>query len=132
MFLYMEYNQETGVVTSDGKIIGCLAGGSRPGGEYLRVKFCGKQVYVHRLAFFLMTGEWPKSHVDHINGIKTDNRWCNLRLATMSQNKANEGIRESNSSGWKGVSFFLRREDEAHRKIRLPSRRSYGVSRRSQ
>ena len=85
--------------------IGRMGGKSDSGGEYLVIYLEGKNRYVHRLAFFLMTGEWPKLHVDHINGIKTDNRWCNLRLATMAQNKANEGIRRSNTSGWKGVSF---------------------------
>src|SRR5437879_12879405 len=79
-------------------------GGSASSGSYLALRYNGKSVYAHRLAFYLQTGRWPK-YVDHINGNKLDNRWCNLREATMAQNKANEGLRSSNTSGWKGVSW---------------------------
>ena len=40
---------------------------------------------------------------DHINGIKLDNRKCNLRNVTRSENEYNKGIRSDNSSGFKGV-----------------------------
>jgi len=36
-----------------------------------------------------MTGEWPQNTIDHRNGIRTDNRWANLRAATQSQNNQN-------------------------------------------
>lgn len=81
------------------------AGGTKNGGEYLSISISGKRYYAHRLAFYCMTGQWPKKHVDHINGDKMDNRWCNLREANMAQNKANEGLRSTNTSGWKGVSW---------------------------
>ena len=57
---------------------------------YGRVKINGKSVLAHRLAWALHYGEWPDGAIDHINGIKTDNRLCNLRLATRAQNQQND------------------------------------------
>lgn len=42
----------------------------------------------HRVAFFLMTGRWP-TIIDHINRRRGDNRWCNLREVTASENAQN-------------------------------------------
>lgn len=44
-------------------------------------------------------------NVDHINGIKRDNRDENLRLATDSQNGANRKISSHNTTGYKGVKW---------------------------
>src|SRR3990172_3465377 len=103
----LSYNPDTGIFyASSGEEARMLrVGGSKKGGEYIGVYADGKTQYAHRMAFYCMTGEWPKNHVDHINGNKLDNRWCNLREATMAQNKANEGLRSSNTSGLKGVSW---------------------------
>jgi HNH endonuclease len=59
----------------------------------------------HRLAFIWMTGEAPE-YVDHINRIRTDNRWANLRPATITQNAANTKLRSDNTSGYRGVTWY--------------------------
>lgn len=59
----------------------------------------------HRLAWFYITGEWPKDQIDHINLNKEDNRWCNLRESSNRENQINQTIDKTNTSGFKGVSF---------------------------
>lgn len=68
---------------------------------YRRIKIDGKSYKEHRLAFYFMTGEWPKDQVDHINLIRDDNRWENLRVASNAQNQWNS--KPYSSTGFKGV-----------------------------
>ena len=57
----------------------------------------GKRLFVHRILM-----GFPET-VDHINGIKWDNRMCNLREATHVQQQMNRGLRKTNTSGAIGV-----------------------------
>ena len=64
----------------------------------------GQAFKEHRLAWFMTTGHWPAPYeVDHINLVKDDNRWSNLRFATVHQNLANQRVRKNNKCGLKGV-----------------------------
>jgi len=66
--------------------------------------FNNKVMLAHRVIFAIMTGQWPKQ-VDHINGVRHDNRWTNLREATNRQNGRNQVIKSNNTSGHCGVSW---------------------------
>lgn len=57
----------------------------------------------HVIAWFLKTGRWPKRQIDHRNTVRTDNRWCNLRLANQAQQTSNSNRRSDNCSGHKGI-----------------------------
>jgi len=63
----------------------------------------GKRLRSHRVAWFYMTGSWPKHEIDHIDGNPANNVFSNLREADSSQNKANRRINSNNSTGFKGV-----------------------------
>lgn len=78
---------------------------------YLATRIKGKMFRVHRLIWMLHNGEDPGLlHVDHINGIKDDNRIQNLRLANQSQNGCNCKMRSHNTSGVRGVSWMPKRK----------------------
>ncbi|ASK88496.1 HNH endonuclease signature motif containing protein [Sphingorhabdus sp. SMR4y] len=64
-----------------------------------------KKVYAHRAAWEIFHGSPPENQIDHINGVRNDNRIANLRDVTCSQNLQNAKLRTSNSSGCTGVSF---------------------------
>jgi hypothetical protein len=83
-----DYNPDTGTLTN--RKTGRVVRGKLKGG-YLTARYNGKVHLNHRLIWQIVTGEVP-IEIDHINGIKDDNRWCNLRLATRSQNMMNQAV----------------------------------------
>jgi hypothetical protein len=102
------YDPDTGVIRWIAKGKGMIkkkAAGTLLHSGYLGICIGPKRWQAHRIAWALHHGAWPKDQIDHINGIKTDNRICNLREATNSQNGKNLGLSKANKSGVKGVSF---------------------------
>jgi hypothetical protein len=105
----VDYNPETGAFTNKksrhkspaGKNIGL----QRPDG-YLELRLKYRLYLAHRLAWFYVFGKWPEHQIDHVNGVKNDNRIGNLREATGSQNMQNVGRAQSRSrSQVRGVSW---------------------------
>lgn len=74
------------------------------------VRFRGRNIYLHRLAFALRTGGWPAGEVDHRDGDGTNNRWSNLRESTHAQNIQNIGLPRHNTSGVKGVRYYAKKK----------------------
>jgi len=102
----LHYNPDTGefirIEGAGSARVGDVAGAITPYG-YLRISVKSKLYFAHRLAFLYMTGNWPSDQLDHINRIRDDNRWNNLRECNQSENSANGSSRKNNTSGFKGV-----------------------------
>lgn len=103
----VRYNPETGVFTwlnptNTSVLVGSVLGGRHYSG-YIRASIDGKSYAVHRLAWLYMTGEWPADQIDHINHIRDDNCWRNLREASNRENHMNRATSIRNTSGVTGV-----------------------------
>jgi hypothetical protein len=103
-----DYDPDTGLLTyrikNGKKTAGSVAGTLRPDG-YIQIGVDYGLYMAHRIAWLLMTGEWPEPECDHEDTDRSNNRWDNLRQATSSQNKCNKSPRSNNKSGYRGVSW---------------------------
>lgn len=61
---------------------------------YIRMYALGRRFYAHRLAWFYVTGRWPNEEIDHINGVRSDNRIKNLRCVSRKENCENSGLHD--------------------------------------
>lgn len=107
------YDPLTGILkwkkdTGKKRMVGQIAG--RPDSKgYLAVGCFNKDHRVHRIAWEISHGKIPDGmQVDHINGIKSDNRLSNLRLVSHQGNQRNMAIPKSNNSGVLGVGWDAR------------------------
>jgi hypothetical protein len=91
---------------------------------YLKLKVDGKVYFAHRVAWYLTYDKLPKGEIDHINHIKTDNRICNLRDVSHSENMRNQSIAKNNKSGTLGV-FWSKKDKMWVSKITINSNRIY-------
>ena len=99
------YNPITGRFT---RKIGKSKVGSLDKDGYLCIKVSNKTYKAHRLAWYLHYGAWPKDQLDHINGVRDDNRIENLREVTSQQNNFNRKPNSNSTSNYKGVSWCKR------------------------
>lgn len=68
----------------------------------------------------LLLGFDGSDMVDHINGIRSDNRRCNLRPVNAEQNARNSSMHRDNQTGYKGVS--LHKTGKYHARINVGKR----------
>lgn len=100
------YDPETGIIykkwpTKGEKSTGC------PNSEgYLLISVNSHNYSAHRLIWMYLYNRWPHETIDHINGIRSDNRLCNLRECTRQENLFNMSRSRKNTSGFKGVSLI--------------------------
>ena len=108
----VSYDAETGVFTN--KVtrnprakVGAVAGYVNTLG-YVVVQLLGRKHHAHRLAWLYAHGVWPANQIDHINRNPTDNRLCNLRDVTASENVHNTSNSSRNTSGVRNVVWHKR------------------------
>lgn len=109
----LNYDANTGVFTWVRKVrprskINDAVGHTCKKDGYLIIGLNKKLYMAHRLAWLYAKGHYPCNQVDHINGNRSDNRLCNLRVCDNTQNSFNSKIRKDNTSGFKGVHFYKR------------------------
>lgn len=120
---YFIYDPETGIFTLRERPVGSFSNKAiharhlnrlgKPLGcanfdGYIKIYLKSKYYSAHSLAWLITYGYWvkyPDFEIDHINGIRSDNRIENLRIVTKSQNQRNSGKRITNTSGVHGVNW---------------------------
>ena len=79
------------------------------GHGYYTAKIDGKSYRVHRLIWLYVYGSFPQQEIDHKNKIRNDNRLCNLRDVSRSDNCQNLSLPSHNKSGHMGISWVKQR-----------------------
>ena len=103
----LAYDLETGVFTwrvrkAQHIKAGSVAGYTTRG--YVAIMIDGYSFRAHRLAWLYVNGVFPTAEIDHVNGMKADNRIVNLRSVGRSENLQNQArARSDNRSGYLGV-----------------------------
>jgi hypothetical protein len=107
----VSYCSETGVFRwlehrGSNARMGEIAGSETPKG-YRQICISGRSYLLHRLAWLVVHGRWPEGEIDHINGVRHDNRIENLRDVTRSANLQNQKKphKDNRQSGSLGVSW---------------------------
>lgn len=110
------YDYETGVLYWRWRVNSRVpktleAGTQKKSSGYLYVRVHGRDYLVHRIVMLMCYGFYGEGlEVDHINHVRNDNRLCNLRFVTRSENNKNQSLSSRSTTGVTGVSFFKARK----------------------
>lgn len=89
----LDYDAATGqftwLVTASRVATAGSRAGSMDRNGYIRISLDGRRYLAHRLAWLMTHGEWPRGQIDHINGVRNDNRIANLRDVSACENQQN-------------------------------------------
>lgn len=110
----LSYDSNTGIFTWKERVgnvaLGAVAGTKNSNG-HVQIRIDGKRVFAHKLAWAFVYKEFPDGMIDHINGIRNDNRISNLRVVTASENAHNQKKpHKRTKSGYLGVSWVSSRQ----------------------
>lgn len=102
----LKYDSETGVFRWQ---MGTRLAGSKAGHldntGYIRIRVFDKLWQAHVLAWLYVTGSLPSGPLDHVDRVRTNNAFSNLRIASAQTQSHNTGLRVDNKAGVKGVAF---------------------------
>lgn len=102
----LRYDPDTGVFTWATRKAMCVKPGRVAGytkDGYIYIGIDKKTYLAHRLAWLYVYGVWPKKQIDHIDGIRNNNKMANLRSVSGKINSRNQKTPVSNTSGMMGV-----------------------------
>lgn len=99
----LSYDKESGFFKSNlsGKRIGYIDGCG-----YEVINIYNQEYRSHRLAMVIMGLDLTGLEVDHINGVRSNNKLSNLRLVSKKENAKNKRLRANNKTGVHGVTFI--------------------------
>ena len=78
---------------------------------YYYGSLCNRNFLAARVAFAIEHGRWPVI-VDHINRDRKDNRACNLREVSLTENNRNRTPNRNSTSKFLGVSFYKKHKNK--------------------
>ena len=99
--------------TEAGDVAGCTSNHG-----YRVVKYKSRRYSIHRIIWLMVHGKFPPNEIDHINGVRDDNRLSNLRAATLLENQRNQKLPSNSKSGVMGVHWQTAR-NKWHASIRV-------------
>ena len=123
------YDPETGLLTRNVAVgsvrAGTVTAGSTDQYGYKKIDVDKCTYLVHRLVWFYMTEKWPDHQIDHLDHDRSNNRWANLREATVAQNNQNAKLSRANTSGIKGVNW-CKASQKWRAEVKHNGERTYG------
>lgn len=107
---FLHYNPETGVCTSKISSLKMTANtilGALDCNGYIKISVAGIAYKRATLAYLYIEGKFPEkgTEIDHINGIKSEDSYDNLRIVTVAANQWNSKLNSRNTTGIKGLSI---------------------------